>query len=111
MEWLLQKAKILEQDSGAFRRMTAAFVQGSPLQAMLHYIYQQGRFKNDQKHWLHQLDQPDPCRPISLEKLTFPATLQKNMPHRKPFGLDGVPENAVWFTPLWDLLELLKVLE
>lgn len=111
MEWLLQKAKILEQDSGAFRRMTAAFVQGSPLQAMLHYIYQQGRFKNDQKHWLHQLDQPDSHRPVSLKELTFPATLQKNMPHRKPFGLDGSPENAVWFTPLWDLLELLKVLE
>ena len=114
LAWLLQEADKLRMQSGPLHRMVASFVQSSPLVAMLHYVYQRGRFEKQTNHWLNALHNRLKTikRPRSLEGLRYPAAPRSHLDNRCPFGLKPEQdERPVWFTPLWDLLELVKVLE
>lgn len=110
LTWLLGEAEILREQSGSLHRMVAPFVQSSPLVAMLHYVYQRGRFDKQLDHWLKALETSE--RPPSLQGLRYPAAPRSRLDDRCPFGLKPEQDGwLVWFTPLWDLLELVKVLE
>lgn len=114
LTWLLAEAQTLRQSAGgAFHRLVAAVVQASPMQGLLHYIYQSARLtQNNSSHWLKRLDGELSGLPASLQGLRLPATPEAGLGRRKPFGLRATaPAEPVWFTPLWDLLELIKILD
>jgi len=106
--FLIGKAmELLKGGFGPFHRLIEAFVESPPLVAMLHYIYQRARVGNGE-HWMKRLESPEGI-PGSLEGLIFPAAKLKR---RRLFGLDSKrgPEEVL-FSPLWDILELAKILE
>jgi len=102
--FLLKKAYGLINHSGSLQRMLSAFVQLGPMAAILHYLYQMAREKKKQGQFIEALeagewtgvfgDMPLPAKPLA----------------RLLFGEDEASER-VWFSPLWDLMEIVKVLE
>lgn len=110
LAWLVKQAKELREQSGPLHRLVAPFVQSGPLVALLHYIYQRGRFDDQKDHWLRTLESQE--RPASLVGLHYPAAPRSQLNNRKLFGLESKKDKRlIWITPLWDLLELVKVLE
>jgi len=111
LRWLLKKTRELLADSGRLHRLTAPFVQSRPMVALLHYVYQRGRSaKRRGDDWLKKLEEGK--MPDSLQKLQYPAFPRSRLESfRMPFGILSEGKNPLWFTPLWDLLELVKILE
>lgn len=98
---------------GRLQRFVATFYASrqSALLGLLHYAYQRGRATPD-NDWLAALEQAltSPLTPETL--LASPLLRYPVAPSRAPFGLptlDILP--PTWFAPLWDVLELAKLLE
>jgi hypothetical protein len=118
LAWLVQEAEALRDQYGSLHRLVAPFVQSNPLVAMLHYIYQRARASGQPDHWLIALeDRLEGARdregfPQALREFRYPAGPSSKLDGRRPFGLQIKDDNgkSIWFTPLYDLLELVKVL-
>lgn len=119
LAWLVQEAEVLRDQYGPLHRLVAPFVQSNPLVAMLHYIYQRGRATGQPDHWLvaleHRLEEARDRKglPGDLSEFRYPAGPSPKLGGRHPFGLPVKDDKgkSVWLTPLYDLLELAKVLE
>jgi hypothetical protein len=113
LAWLLEGAQHLKGSVGQLHRLVSAFAKMPPHAAMLYYIYQRGRFERVEtvpQFWLKQMEARP--APLTLPGLKYPATVRAKLKDRKPFGLEQeTTDQKIWFTPLWDLLELVKVLE
>jgi hypothetical protein len=104
--FLLKKATELRRDGmGPFQRLVEAFVKSPPLVAMLHYLYQRARVGNGD-NWMTRLEAPAE-QPDSLKGMLFPAA---QLNGRLPFGIPK-RERKMLFSPLWDILELVKIIE
>jgi len=105
--------ELLENGKGPFQRIVEAFIKSPPLVAMLFYLYQRARVSekkdsDEKENWMKKLESLRDA-PDGFPK--FPAAQVE----RLPFGEETKkkPEEArrVLFSPLWDILELVKVLE
>ncbi len=108
--FLLDKADELRRRGhlGRLHRLVAALVTSPPLVGMLHYLYQRARSGDGEDSWMRSLEEGP--LPASLEGLRahYPAAVLEG---RHPFGLMAQADGKVRFSPLWDLLEIVKVLE
>ncbi len=108
--FLLDKAEELRRRGhlGRLHRLVASLVTSPPLVGMLHYLYQRARSGDGEGSWMRSLEEGP--LPPSLEGLQghYPAAVLNG---RHPFGLAAQSDGEVWFSPLWDLLEIVKVLE
>lgn len=112
---LLEKAQYLikGRHTGQLHRLTEVFVQSPPGAAILHYLYQKQREQQqglvsalEKDHWgaLFQV------AGFTTKKNISPVFPAKTLP-RKSFGEESnAPQAVDLFTPLWDLLELVKIL-
>jgi hypothetical protein len=113
LKFLLNKAQKLtkKKHGGRLHRLVQAFVQGTPRAAMLHYIYQKAREhqkeRADEGKMFGVLEQPKECWQEIFNAFPLPAA---TIEQRLPFG-EAEIEGAVWSSPLWDLLEIIKILE
>ena len=107
LEFLLDKVQSLKEKKhrGRLYRLAQAFVQESPKAAMLHYIYQKGRENGG--GMFEVLEQPKAKWKDIFNAFPLPAA---TMEQRLAFGEEEI-EGAVWSSPLWDLLEITKILE
>ena len=108
LAFLLEKAVRLRDGGhvGPLHRLVSAMVTGAPAAGILHYVYQRARLEGRADNWLAELEQGP--LPPSLTGLQYPVTEFQN---RHPFGLAPAKRRRTYFSPLWDLLELVKVLE
>lgn len=108
LDFLLERARHLRDEghSGPMHRLVSALVTSDPSAGILHYVYQRARLEGQGDNWLARLED-EKLLPSSLADLRYPVTEFK----RYPFGLAPKRRRRTYFSPLWDLLELLKVLE
>lgn len=110
--FLLEKAARLRECgfTGHVERMAAAFVRGQPRVAVLYYLYQKARErKMAGKSGFTQVLEDATDVPATLQDLRYPAAL---LPERLPFGEStAVSVPGIYFSPLSDLAELVKVLQ
>ena len=115
--------KLLEKDYlGRLQRLVSAFYgarQGA-FAGMLHYAYQKGRFKDG--GWIASLEQEldvamkEHIQTVESALLIDYRTKANGAPTRTPFGLaqqrtaDNGAGPVVRFSPLWDLLEMAKLM-
>jgi hypothetical protein len=120
--WILDVAQQVQQQRGELYRMLGAMVASSPAAALLHAMYQLARAQQRAR----ARGGPTPASvtlktanlPPSLNGWTYPAA---QLPNRIPLGivsLAGLSKHGgnnkslpVWFTPLADIVEILKVFE
>lgn len=111
LRFLIQKAAQLRQRgyAGQVERMAEAFIKGQPRVAVLYYLYQKIRERSQNGHLRFTgLLEDTAGLPSTLTGLQYPAAL---LAGRRPFGEDTpTQEQAVWFSPLGDLAELVKIL-
>jgi len=106
MGFLLDKALCLrERHKGVIHRLVEPFIQSVPLVAFLHYIYQKEREKGKGAICLVE-ERREEWEEI-FERFPLPAANLK----RRPFGEEDAGDRIMWFSPLWDLLEMMKILE
>lgn len=106
LAFLIRKAqKLIEKGhGGSLQRMLSAFVQLGPMAAILHYLYQKAREKGKEDGFIKILEDDQWIE--VFEVMPLPAKPLA----RSLFGEDKANE-GVWFSPLWDLLEIVKALE
>lgn len=106
--FLLEKARQLRDGgyTGPMHRLVSAMVTGDPLAGILYYIYQRARLEGRTDDWLAKLE-AGPV-PSSLAGLRYPVN---EFPGRHPLGMTPKKRKTTYFSPLWDLMELVKVLE
>jgi len=98
--------KVLDDGhSGRLQRMVSPFVLDTPMAALLHYAYQKARDPGGVGAMLSNLG----GGPAGLQNLRFPATSAQELGGRLAFGVKAEPH--LWFSALWDLLELVKILQ
>ena len=129
LNFLLEKAaKIGTSHLGRLHRLVAVFVQSPPLTACLHYVYQKSREREPKREQLtfmieagEQVGEGDGKEVVEWgevfygmgdSKLYLPAM---EFSRREPFGEPMEQSIAVrgrmLFSPLWDLLEIIKAQE
>ena len=107
LRFLLDKAIgiIRGHHTGRLHRLVESFIQSPPLVAFLHYIYQKKRERN--KGVIHCIETPrEEWEPL-WQDIPLPASPLR----RPPFGEGDQQGGVRWFSPLWDLLEIVKILE
>ena len=110
LQWFLDQARRMREHSGPLHRLVSVFANQSPLAAMLHYVYQLGRNKDNRDHWMWKLEGVEDSGPFG--KISFPANTRQSLGNRNPFGLQPKSDAKLsWFTSLWDLLEMIKAIE
>lgn len=92
--------------SGRLQRLVGAFVDKPLLPALLHYVYQQARGSGEFFDILKGLQRRDFMGGQGNygESTVFPASQLK----RNPMG--GSSSKQHYFSPLWDLMEMVKIL-
>ncbi|MGB9886312.1 MAG: hypothetical protein ACPLRW_04865 [Moorellales bacterium] len=109
--FLIRKAEQLRLGghAGQLERMAEAFLKGQPQVAVLHYLYQKVREQRRQEQMgMTGLLEDTADAPPTLAALKYPAT---PLQQRRVFGEElQSPEEKVWFTPVADLVELVKTL-
>ena len=113
LESLLEKAEmLLKEGKGPFQRIVEAFVRFPPLVAMLFYLYQRGRIgrreAGEGKSWIEKLEL---LRGAPAGFPRFPAAEVERLPFGEREEKPGEATRKVLFSPLWDVLELIKILE
>lgn len=112
LAFLLKKAQRLRAEGhvGPLHRLVSALVASDPAVGILYYIYQRARLDDRPDNWLAELEKlENGTVPSSLAGLRYPVA---EFPNRRPFGLASQGgQKKTSFSPLWDLLELVKVLE
>ncbi len=105
LRFLLEKSRRMSiPHRGRLYRTMQSFLEASPLAAMLYYVYQRGR---GGKEFFEELESAE--RSGSWRKIFGFRYLPAHKLHRRPFG-ESDREEAI-FCPLWDLVEIMKMLE
>ncbi len=108
--FLLEKAARLRAYYGHVERMAAAFVRGEPRVAVLYYLYQKSRArKTAGGPGFTEVLEDAAGAPATLEDLRYPAALLRG--RLVLGGAVEVPEPGAFFSPLGDLVELVKALQ
>ncbi len=114
LRFLLDKAERLrERHSGRLHRIVEVFVHSSPLAAFLHYVYQKAREQTrPREEQLCALLEEGEWREVFGDVTPSPQPLPTlRLPQRTPLGEPDRGEGEVLFSPLWDLLEMIKAME
>jgi hypothetical protein len=103
-----------EGHTGRLQRLVAAFSDQPLLPALLHYIYQRERFKKQNQDdsffaVMQSLDRTDFEGGSSGSASHTHQLLPANSLKRGVMGKK--PENNQFFSPLWDLMEIMKILQ
>ena len=116
LAFLLEKARAMVdgKHGGRLQRLVEAFIKTRPRAAMLHYIYQKQRESKSAHGFIRQLE--DPCEELGatweerFAQLPLPAA---TLAQRELFGEnhDLSRYKVAWFSPLWDIHELVKIWE
>jgi len=112
LELLLNKAEeLLENGKGPFQRIVEAFIKSPPLVAMLFYLYQRARAAKsrtgEKENWMEKLELLEGA-PDGFPR--FPAAQVERLPFGENEKKPGEAKRVL-FSPLWDVLEMVKVLE
>lgn len=112
LAFLLEKAweMVNGKHSGRLQRMVEAFIKTRPRAAMLHYIYQKQRESKTSRGFIRQLEDKDTAWAARFGQLPLPAA---TLVGRELFGepRELSEYKVAWFSPLWDVHELVKILE
>jgi hypothetical protein len=114
-------------DLGRLLRLAGAFygARQSALSGLLHYKYQKGRLarprvaqdgasaeRESRRDWLGQLEGDLKGLIASGDRLFFPPTTTRRAPLGLPEPRAGDTSTTItWFSPLWDLVELAKIVD
>jgi len=110
LAFLLEKAEALRSFSGPLHRLAEAFVRLRPMAACLHYLYQKARHVRRADNFFSTLEAGDWRQVFSGSGYPDESVLPARPLRRSRFE-EGSPEKPEWFSPVGDLLELVKILE
>lgn len=121
LSFLLDKVKgLTDEHRGQLQRLVAPFVQSPPRVAILHYYYQKAREGKQRTGFFRKLEgESQTGLPEEWIKAfgSFPTIPTNLFPEgeltRRPFGEDPdeITRQVTLLSPLWDLLEIVKILE
>ncbi len=115
LSFLIQKGELLaEGHGGPLHRLVEAFLQTSPAEAILHYLYQLSREERRAKggQGLFDVLNPKGVQPSWESAFNLPHLPAWSVPDRRLFGeVENGDRERILFSPLWDLMEVVKVLD